>query len=218
MLITGATHLGGAQTHVRDLAVGLRSRGHNCTVLVGPPEGLFHSELHEKGVEVKILPSFFKPLSPFRDALAFAEIMSELRRMKPDIVAAHTAKAGFLGRLAAACLRIPCVFTPHGLSVIDRKTGKPQRVFLTLERIAGHFGGKMITVCEAERQLATQSRILKLGELAVVHNGIPNSNLTSDPGRQPPVISMVARFDTPKDHVTLLKALDRKSTRLNSVT
>jgi glycosyltransferase involved in cell wall biosynthesis len=207
LLITGAKNMGGAQAHVRDLAVGLRSRGHDCTVLVGPPEGLFQTELRDIGIKVKVLRSFLKPLHPLRDLRAFAELLLELRRMKPDLLAAHTAKAGFLGRLAAMCLGIPCVFTPHGVSIIDRKTGGPQTVFLTLERLAGKFGAKMITVCEAERLLVKQWRILKPEKVAVVHNGIPTSSLTSDQGHEPPVISMVARFDTQKDHMTLLRAL-----------
>jgi glycosyltransferase involved in cell wall biosynthesis len=206
-LITGSDSLGGAQTHVRDLVSELRSCGHECTVLVGPPDGAFCKQLRESGVQVRMITSLHKALAPWRDARALAEVWWELRRLKPDLVAVHTAKASFLGRVAASCLRIPCVFTPHGCSVIDRKTGEMRRLFLILERIAGRFGGKVITVSEAERRLADFSGIVASHNLVTIHNGIPDSGQLADPGRQPAKITMVARFDPPKDQETLLRAL-----------
>jgi glycosyltransferase involved in cell wall biosynthesis len=206
-LITGSDAIGGAQTHVRDLIGELRSYGHECTVLVGPPDGSFCKNLRQSGVSVRIIPSLRKKLTPWHDALAFAQILTQLHRLKPDIVAAHTAKASFLGRFAAALLGIPCVFTSHGCSIIDRQTGQTRRVFVILERIARHLGSKLITVSDQERRLAEGSGIVDRRNLAMVYNGIPDLDQLADPSGQPAVITMVARFDPPKDHVTLLLAL-----------
>lgn len=206
-LITGADCIGGAQTHVRDLIAGLRSHGHRCTVLVGPPDGLFCEQLRDSGIDVRILPSLRKSLHAARDTAAFAEIIRELRRCQPDLVAVHTAKASFLGRLAAAALRIPCVFTPHGYSIVDRKSGKTKRLFVALERLAGQFGSKTIVVSEHERRVAIDSGAIHPRNLTTIHNGIPDSTPVADPAREPVVITMVARFDPPKDHATLLRAL-----------
>ncbi|MDQ2775352.1 MAG: glycosyltransferase family 4 protein [Acidobacteriota bacterium] len=206
-LITGSECIGGAQTHVRDLTAGLRSRGHHCTVLAGHPDGLFCEQLRDSGVGVRVLPSLRKPLHVIRDGRAFAEILRELTRLQPDLVAVHTAKASFLGRLAAATLRLPCVFTPHGFSIIDRKSGKTNRLFTVLERLAGQFGSKAITVSEHEWRLAADSGVIHPRNLTMVHNGIPDSALIADPAGEPVVITMVARFDPPKDQATLLRAL-----------
>lgn len=206
-MITGSECIGGAQTHVRHLIGGLQLRGHHCTVLVGRPEGLFCEQLRDSGVPVKVLPSLRKSLHVLRDSRAFAEIVRELSGLKPDLVAVHTAKASFLGRLAAAALHLPCVFTPHGFSIVDRKSGKTRTFFVGLERLAGRFGSKSIMVSEHEWQLARSSGAVKPRDVTVVHNGIPDSAWIADPAREPVVITMVARFDPPKDHATLLRAL-----------
>jgi glycosyltransferase involved in cell wall biosynthesis/O-antigen ligase len=206
-LITGAASIGGAQTHVRDLIFELRSYGDQCTVLVGPPDGAFCKHLRENGVDVRIIPSLRKPLVFWQDVRALVEIINELRRLKPDVVAVHTAKAGFLGRLSAALLGIPCVFTPHGCSVIDRKTCKTRPLFLMLERVAGHLGDKVITVSKKESELVLSSGVVAKRKLVTIHNGIPDTTLLADPSRTPAKITMIARFDPPKDHETLLRAL-----------
>jgi len=48
-LITGSASFGGAEAHVRDLAIGLRARGHDCIVM-GPGDGLLADQLRANGV------------------------------------------------------------------------------------------------------------------------------------------------------------------------
>ena len=60
------------------------------------------------------LPHLVRPVHPVKDVLAFWEILSLLRRVRPDILHTHMAKAGWLGRIAAKVLGIPCVHTYHG--------------------------------------------------------------------------------------------------------
>jgi glycosyltransferase involved in cell wall biosynthesis len=206
-LITGSNYIGGAETHVRELTAGLQSCGHECTVLCGPPDGLFCAQLRAQGVRVRIIRALRKPLSLARDPLALGEVIRELRRVRPDIVAAHTAKACFLGRLAAAALRVPSVVTPHGLSIINRETGELSKTFVALERFVGIFGNKVITVCKYERKLAETAGIVDTRKLAVVHNGVGDDLELADPAREPACITMIARFERPKDHETIVRAL-----------
>ena len=113
-IITGSAELGGAQTHVRTLASGLIELGYRCTVLAGLPEGVFFEQLKERGIPFHVLRYLVSSVRPWRDVACLFEIVRVLHKLKPDIVATHTAKAGFLGRLAASMLGIPSVYTPHG--------------------------------------------------------------------------------------------------------
>lgn len=212
-LITGSECTGGAETHLRDLVLGLRSHGCECTVLVGPPDKPVWVQLRQNGIPVRVIKSLRKPLHPVRDGIALAEIARELVSLKPELLAVHTAKSGFLGRFAAAMLRIPCVFTPHGCSIIDRSNGQTNRLFLALEYLAGHLGNTTITVCKHEARLAAESGIVNARNLRMVHNGIPDSAAIAKPDGEPVVITMVARFDPPKDHVTLLRAVSELKER-----
>jgi glycosyltransferase involved in cell wall biosynthesis len=208
-LITGSECTGGAETHLRDLVEGLQSLGHDCTVLAGPPDNQFLSGLRRSGITVRIVNSLRKPLHPVRDSVAFFEMLRELTILKPDLVAVHTAKAGFLGRVAAATLRVPCVCTPHGCSIVDRKTGRINHLFLALEYIAGRLGGTTIAVCRDEQRLVVENKIAKRGNVKTVYNGIPDSAVMARPASEPAVITMVARFEAPKDHAALLRAVSK---------
>jgi glycosyltransferase involved in cell wall biosynthesis len=206
-LVTGSSSFGGAEAHVRDLTIGLISRGHNCHVIVGAPEGLFHKQLRAKGVPVIVIPPLQKSLHPVRDMESLLRLMSVLRRLKPDILATHTAKAGFIGRLAAKLMGLPCVFTPHGLSFINRKHGRVIQHRLLLERLALKTGATTIAVSEAERQLALAYLQMDSTRISVIHNGIPDEAPERRRGDGPVRLTMVARFDPSKDHNTLFRAL-----------
>jgi len=206
-LVTGSPSFGGAEAHVRDLTIGLIRRGHNCFVVVGGPEGLFHRELRAKAVPVIVIPPLQKPLHPVRDMESLFQLISVLRRLKPDILATHTAKAGFIGRFAAKLMGLPCVFTPHGLSFVNRKHGHVIKHRLILELLALKCGATTIAVSEAERQLALVHLRMDRARISVIHNGIPDCTPERRGGRGPVRLTMVARFDQAKDHYTLLKAL-----------
>jgi glycosyltransferase involved in cell wall biosynthesis len=206
-LVTGSSSFGGAEAHVRDLTIGLIRRGHESFVIVGGPEGLFHSQLRANGVPVIVIPPLQKPLHPVRDMESLLHLMSVLRRLKPDILATHTAKAGFIGRLAARLMGIPCVFTPHGQSFIDRKHGRVIKHRLLLELLALQCGATTIAVSEAERQIALAHLPMDPARISLIHNGIPDCTPQRRVGDGPVRLTMVARFDHQKDHYTLLRAL-----------
>ncbi len=49
----------------------------------------------------RFLPALVRPVRPVLDVFAALQIFFHLRRLEPDVVHTHTAKAGLLGRLAA---------------------------------------------------------------------------------------------------------------------
>ena len=73
------------------------------------------ADLVAKGAEVIRVPSLVRGLAPAGDARALREVLAILRRVRPDVVHTHTAKAGALGRVAARLARVPVVVhTFHG--------------------------------------------------------------------------------------------------------
>jgi glycosyltransferase involved in cell wall biosynthesis len=207
-VLTRGDVLGGAQSHVRELSLELRSLGHDVTVITGAP-GIFTDQLRQAGIPWLPVNSLVRSVRPHRDLAALVELWCALRRLKPDLVCAHTAKAGSLARAAARLHHIPSVFTPHGWSIFDRTSLRTIPHFCWAERLSGRLGTRVINVCEHERALAQQFRICPAKALEVVHNGIaeiPFARLRPLDA-QPPVIVMVARFAWQKDHGTLLQAL-----------
>ncbi len=207
-ILTRGDILGGAQSHVRELSLELRRLGHEVTVITGA-QGIFTDQLRQAEIPCVQVRSLVRPVRPHRDVAAFLQLSSVLCQLKPDVLCAHTAKAGLLGRAVARLFDIPCVFTPHGWSMFDRNSLKWNPLFCGAERLAGHLGARVINVCDFERQFAEQCRVCPSDKLEVVHNGIAEIPLTRvySLDTQPPLIVMVARFAAQKDHATLLQAL-----------
>lgn len=207
-IVTRGEDLGGAQVHVRDLCIGLLALGHQVTVLAGG-EGVFTEELTRTGVPWNSVPQLAVPVRPVRDTVSLIALTRALRRLRPDLVLAHNAKAGMLGRVAGALLGIPAVYTPHGWAITDRVSSRQGVVYRVLERAAARITARIVNVCHYEFELARQHRIAAPEKMAVVHNGLTDiaERFRAAPERQPPRIVMVARMAPPKDHATLLKAL-----------
>ena len=206
-LVTGTPLFGGSDAHVRDLSIGLRARGHECIVMAGPPEGLLAEQLRGNGVTVLTIPALRKPIRPFADAISLFQVIRAFCEVQPDVVATHTAKAGFIGRIAARAIGVPVFFTPHGLSFVDRKSGDLIGFRLLLERMAARVGGEMIAVCDAERNIALRYLGSTGIRISTIRNGLPDCETTGEKGRGPVVITMIARFVRQKDHSTLVRAL-----------
>ena len=207
-VITRADDIGGAQVHVRDLAEAFLARGHEAVVLVGGT-GRFLEELAARGIPSLSIRHLVRPIAPVKDLLALLAIVRALRKIKPDVVSTHTAKAGLLGRIAGAALGLPTVFTPHGWSMLDRDSTGRSTLFRRIETLSSIVSTRIINVCEFEAEFAMQCRVAPAAKLAVVHNGLADvgEELRADVTAQPPRLAMTARMANQKDHSTLLTAL-----------
>jgi len=208
-IVTRADPIGGAQIHVRDLAAAMQARGHAVLVLTGG-QGPFVDDLRSRGIETITLRHLTVPIRPLQDLRALHEVRAALVAFRPDLVAAHSAKAGVIGRMAARLLRVPVTVTTHGWSFTTGVPPARAAVYRWIERITGPFSAeKTITVSEYDRRLALRAGILSEDRMVTVHNGIPDvaPDLRADASRTPPRLVMVARFGAQKDHPTLLRAL-----------
>ena len=207
-LITRADPIGGAQIHVRDLALAARDHGHNPS-LITSGRGPLVDGFRQAGIPVVLLRHLTAPIRPWQDVQALGEIRRALTEVQPELVAAQSSKAGLLGRLVARSLRIPVVFTVHGWAFTPGVPGSRAAVYRRLERMAGPLASRLITVSEFDRRLALEASIAAPDRIVTVHNGMPDvaPALRADPAGSPPRIVMVARFEPQKDHATLVQAL-----------
>lgn len=207
-IVTRADAVGGASIHVRDLAQAMLNRGHQAIVLVGG-RGPVTDQLAAAGVPFRSMSFLERPIHPARDLRALAELTAVLRHLQPDLVSTHTAKAGWIGRAACARLGLPAIYTPHGLSIGDRVSAPLGAAYTLAERIAAKWTSTIICVCEHEKRLALSKGVAAEEKLCVLANGVGDvpPELRANPGESPARICSIARFESPKDHSTLLRAL-----------
>ena len=205
LLITRA-ELGGGQTHVLDLLRGFRER---FDVELGTGGRGFLTEAAERlGVRWHLLPNLVQPMRPWRDVHALAECYRLIRKVRPDIVHAHTSKAGVIGRLAARLAGVPTVFTAHTWCFAEATSWMWKAVGTPLERLAATCSSRIITVSEANRGLALRHQVAQPEKLVTVHNGIEDTSFRAKPGEcTVPRIVMVARFSEQKAQSLLIEAV-----------
>ncbi|HSL73187.1 MAG TPA: glycosyltransferase [Ilumatobacteraceae bacterium] len=201
--------VGGAQTHVVELAAEQHRRGTTVHVAAGC-DGPAMDRLREAGIEVTILDHLGHSIAPRADRAAVRSIRSLIRTLQPDVVHAHSSKGGLLARLAARREKVPSVYTAHGFPF---QAGAPfvQRVMsLAGEWVGGHVGGAVICLTPQEAALARRWHIASSAAIHVVPNGLPDTTAqrVAVVGR-PPRIVMVARFAPPKRQQDLIDVLAR---------
>ncbi len=206
-VITRADAIGGAQVHVKDLAIALQSDRHKVLILTGE-SGIYNDDLREAGIESVSCEYLQKQINPIADGKSFRYILNVIDLFKPDLIAAHSSKTGILGRLASQITKVPCIFTAHGWSFTTGIPEPNRTIYRWLEKLTASLADKIICVSEYDRQIGLKAG-MNSQQLLTVHNGMKDVSpqLRANPAESDPVkIAMVARFDRQKDHATLIEA------------
>jgi len=126
------------------------------------------------------IPEMTREISPGRDLAAFRRLRDLFIREKPDVVHAHSSKAGGLARPAARLAGVPRIFySPHGYSFQMQDRGRASRWgFRLAERVLSKIG----TVVAGSSSEAEAARSLGVKEVATVCDAflgeLPASNGT----------------------------------------
>ena len=204
-LITRAER-GGSQVHLADLLRGLCGE-HDLHLVVGE-EGYLCEEARKLGIPVHIVHSLVQPLRPLQDILAVFKCVTLFRTIKPDLIHAHTSKAGMVGRLAGTWARTPVVYTAHTWAFAEGMSRLRRLIAIPIERYCATLTARIITVSEANRQLALAASIGIESHITTIWNGVPDKASIAAPSKGSPArIVMVARFAPQKDQRLLLQAL-----------
>ncbi|MFF7307645.1 glycosyltransferase [Streptomyces sp. NPDC008137] len=173
---------GGVARVVTDLVAAQLSDGLDVTVAC--PDSVLTARLRKLGARVRHWHATRSPgTSLVREVRHLARVIDEVR---PDLVHAHSAKAGLAGRLAVRG-RIPTVFQPHAWS-FEAVGGPTAALALMWERWGARWASRTVCVSEAERATGMGARIT--GRWTVVPNGI-------DPERFHPATAGLVRAGLP---------------------
>lgn len=169
-------NIGGPSRHVTLLSGELPSSYETILVTgsVDPREGDMSYLLQEsKAYRHIFIPELGRTIHVWRDFIAFYKIVKLLIREKPDIVHTHTAKAGFLGRLAAIVTRVPIrIHTFHGHTFNGYFNSFKTRVIIEIEKILAHFTTMIIAISDRQKEdLVHKYKIASQNKVSIVPLG-----------------------------------------------
>jgi hypothetical protein len=152
LYIITKSEIGGAQSNVLDLISGFQED--YDVHLATRTKGQLTEYVKAINVPVHLLPNLVRPINLFYDFQAVYECVSLMRRIKPDIVHAHSSKAGLIARVASWICKVPIVFTAHGWGFSPGTLNKRRIIALIAEKLLASLTTKIICVSESNRQLA----------------------------------------------------------------
>jgi glycosyltransferase involved in cell wall biosynthesis len=170
-------NIGGPAIHVVLLTAGLDQKRFESLLVSGrenPGEGSMLDYALSHGVQPIIIPEIVGEFSlgP-RELRALVRLYRLMRRERPHIVHTHTAKAGFVGRLAARLARVPVVVhTFHGHILQGYYSPRKNQLLRGMERVMTRLTNRIIAVSEQVKQDLVTYGVAPAEKILVVPLGL----------------------------------------------
>jgi glycosyltransferase involved in cell wall biosynthesis len=206
LVLVTLAEIGGTQEYVAALLPALVERFDVTVAAWGP--GPLQAATERAGARYIPLRHVRRSIRPWHDLLGLVELISLLRRERPLILHANNAKAGFLGRLAAAITRVPIrVYTAHGWS-FTASSSTSAWLYRLLERLMRLLTTATICVSENGREVGLRAHTCRADRTVVIRNAVDVSAAPrARHEAEIPLVVSVGRFKPPKDFPTFVRAL-----------
>lgn len=177
-----------------------------------------------QGVEPIVIPEMvgqanFGP----RDVAAIWKLYRLIRRFRPHVVDTHTAKAGFVGRIAAWLARVPVVVHTYHGHVLHGYYGGIRSVMLrVMERVLARMSTRLIAVSDRVRNDLVRYGVAPRDKIVVIPLGLDldpflqNTTQTGElarslglPDEGMPLVGIVGRLFPIKNHALFVDAAAR---------
>lgn len=153
-IITGGTGMTGARVQqTKAIVLGAEA-------VKDSPEGDLLTQAYMSGLQVVRVADLVPEISPRRDRAALRALRSFLSAGEFDVVHTHSAKAGALGRMAAADVGVPrIVHTFHGFPFHEFQSAWRRSVYVGIERWLGRRTHAFLAVGSGVAAEAIRRRI-----------------------------------------------------------
>jgi glycosyltransferase involved in cell wall biosynthesis len=138
-------------------------------------EGSFEHLAESEGCRVALVPGLRPEIRPLDDLRALFGLVGAIHRFRPQILHTHTAKAGFLGRLAGVLAPGPrpiIVHTYHGHVLEGYFGGAQSAIYSFLERQLARISDCLVAVSQATVDDLLRLRVAPPSRFRVVPIGL----------------------------------------------
>lgn len=107
-----------------------------------------------------------------RDLVYIFKVRKLIKQIKPDIVYAHSSKAGVIARIADIGLKNKIIYNPHGWAFNMNGSRYIRLFYAFIEKVCSCFCNKIVCVSDSEKMSALRWHICKASKVKVIYNGI----------------------------------------------
>lgn len=142
--------VGGVDVYVRFVLDNI-DKSKFCSVILHGKHDTSHPFLDKDKKPVKAYrTSIVRDISFIKDLKSIIEIYKILKKEKPCIIHAHSAKGGIMGRVVGRLLNIKVIYTPHAFSYLSAESKTKRKIFLLLEFFFSKGKGLLLATSNSE--------------------------------------------------------------------
>lgn len=104
------------------------------------------------------------------DYRSYRKLLDYARKIKPDIIHAHSSKAGVYARLIGKKINVPVVYNSHGWSFTMDVSYIKKYIYGFIEKYLSIFTKKIINISESEQHSAM--KYIDIRKMTIIRNGI----------------------------------------------
>jgi glycosyltransferase involved in cell wall biosynthesis len=116
--------------------------------------------------------SIFRDISIFYDIISLFQTYKILKKEKPNLIHAHSAKGGIVGRITGRLLGIKVIYTPHAFSYLSTQNSLKRSLFLSIEKLLANGNSLLLATSASEKKRAIEAVGYKLENAIVFNNCI----------------------------------------------
>jgi len=164
--------VGGVDVSVRLIVNNLNSDLFENTIIHGKHD-THEPFLNNKGLAVtEFRTNIIRNISLFQDVKSILDTIRYLKKNPHDLIHAHSAKGGVIGKIAGMFLGIKTIYTPQAFSYLSSQNKTKRFLFLCIERMLANKNGILLASSGSEQQRALTEVKYKPQNTAVFANCI----------------------------------------------
>ena len=134
-----------------------------------------------KGKEIKPFSiPIVREINPVSDVFSIIKLIFLINKIKPDIIHAHSAKAGVIARIATFFFKIKVLYTPHAFSYLSAKSKLKRFLFLMVEKILRTKNTIILATSTSEKNQAIHTVGFDQKKVFVLENAIDKNTIGED--------------------------------------
>lgn len=98
--------------------------------------------------------NILRNINPLKDIFALREAYKIIKKEKPDIIHAHSAKGGIIGKWVGNRLGIPVLHTPQAYSYLSAETATKKATYIKIEQYFAKLNNRILASSNSERNRA----------------------------------------------------------------